>query len=144
MRALTLFDTPVCLPREIHRFFERFMDFGPEAPARGNWWPRTDIVDTKEAIVAIVELPGIEPAAMRVEVKDDVLTIAGEKKEETPGKDGRHYSAERLYGRFERAVRLPVAVDETMVTAAFKNGVLTVTMPKTAAAAGTAIRVDAA
>jgi HSP20 family molecular chaperone IbpA len=95
MRALTRFDTPVCLPREIHRFFERFMDFGPEAPARGNWWPRTDIVDTKEAIVAIVELPGIEPAAMRVEVKDDVLTIAGEKEEETPGKDGRYYSAER-------------------------------------------------
>jgi HSP20 family molecular chaperone IbpA len=61
MRALTLFDTPVRLPREMHRFFERFMDFGPEAPARGNWWPRTDIVDTKDAIVAIVELPGIEP-----------------------------------------------------------------------------------
>ena len=76
---------------------------------------------------------------IEVLVDNDVLTIRGEKKSETEDKDRRF--SERYYGRFERSLALPFEVDEEKAEASFKNGVLTVTIPKSATAKDTAKRI---
>ncbi len=73
----------------------------------------------------------------------DLLTLKGEREKAKEEKEERYYHMERTYGTFLRSVRLPMAVDGSRVTAAFKNGVLVVTLPKTPAAKGTPIPVKA-
>jgi HSP20 family protein len=85
------------------------------------------------------ELPGMDEKDVEVLVDNDVLTIRGEKKSEHEDQ-GRRFS-ERYYGRFERAIALPFEVDEEKAEASFKNGVLTVTLPKSATAKDTAKRI---
>jgi len=75
------------------------------------------------------ELPGLEEKDVEIQVDDDVLTISGEKRSEIDDKDRRY--SERYYGRFERRIALPAEVDEDRANASFRNGVLTVTLPKT-------------
>jgi HSP20 family protein len=85
------------------------------------------------------ELPGMDEKDVEVLVDNDVLTIRGEKKSDSEN-HGRHFS-ERYYGRFERSLALPFEVDEEKAEASFKNGVLTVTIPKSATAKDTAKRI---
>jgi HSP20 family protein len=80
---------------------------------------------------------------IQISLQENLLTIKGEKRQEKEEKDERHHRVERSYGAFTRAVRLPVAVDAGKVNAAYKNGVLTITLPKTPAAKGTVIPVKA-
>jgi len=109
---------------EPFRAFERA--FGAAAPA-------VDLVETGAAFELKAELPGLDENSVEVTLRDEVLTIKGEKKEEKEEeKAGVHY-AERRFGSFERTFRLPETVDQERIAANFKNGVLTVTMPKTAA-----------
>jgi HSP20 family protein len=144
MTQLTTFPTISGLRQEMERFFDRF--FEPrwdELPALGEWTPRLDVSETKDALVVKAEIPGVEQKDINVSLQDQTLTIKGEKQQEKEEKDERRHRVERSYGSFLRAVRLPVAVDADRVTATFKNGVLTVTLPKTAAAKGTTIPVKA-
>ena len=144
MTQLTTFPAIGGLRQEMERFFDRF--FEPrwdEVPALGEWTPRLDVSETKDALVVKAEIPGVEQKDINVSLQDQTLTIKGEKQQEKEEKDERWHRVERSYGSFLRAVRLPAAVDADRVTATFKNGVLTVTLPKTAAAKGTAIPVKA-
>ena len=75
--------------------------------------------------------------------QDQVLTIKGEKRQEKEEKDEHYFRMERSYGGFVRSIRLPVPVDGSKVSATFKNGLLTVRLPKTPAAKGTTIPVKA-
>jgi HSP20 family protein len=101
------------------RFFDRF--------DRTAGWPNIEVSDTDKELKLTAELPGLEEKDVQVELANGVLAIKGEKHTETEDKD--RLFSERYYGRFER--RIPVEdVDEDKVSAAFKNGVLTVTMPK--------------
>jgi HSP20 family protein len=89
------------------------------------------VSETDEEVKVIAELPGLEEKDVEVELANGVLVIKGEKKTETEDKD--RLFSERYYGRFER--RIPVEdIEEDKVNAAFRNGVLTVTMPKSAQA----------
>ncbi len=126
------------MDRLFNRFFEPRMD---ELFSIGEWAPSLDLTETKEALVAKVEVPGLEPKDIQISLQEQLLTIKGEKKEEKEEKDERRHRIERSYGIFTRAVRLPVAVDSSKVTATFKNGLLTITLPKTPAAKGTTIPV---
>lgn len=130
---------------EMDRLFDRFWDLDvPELPSlRGEWTPSLDLAETKDALVVKTEIPGIEPKEIQVSLQDQVLTIKGEKKQEKEEKDEHYYRMERSYGAFARTIRLPVPVDGSKVNATFKNGVLTITLPKTPAAKGTTIPIKA-
>jgi HSP20 family protein len=133
------------LKQEMDRLFDRF--FEPEVAelpaALGSWVPSLDLTETKDALVVKVEMPGMDPNDIHVALQENLLTITGEKKEEKEEKDARYHRMERSAGAFTRSVRLPVAVDGSKVTATFKNGLLTVTLPKTPGAKGTMIPVKA-
>ncbi len=94
--------------------------------------PRVDVVESDKEIHVSAELPGIDQKDIELSLDNDVLVIRGEKKSESEHRDRHTYRAERTYGTFSRAVRLPAEVDADKVDATFKNGVLTVTLPKTA------------
>jgi HSP20 family protein len=144
MKALTPWTGMTSLKKEMDRLFERVWetDF-PEWPVLAEWSPKLDLADTKDAVVVKAEIPGIDPKEIALSLHDQTLTIKGEKKEEKEDKDEQYYRMERSYGAFARSLRLPVPVDAGKVTATFKNGVLTVTLPKGAAAKGTAIPIKA-
>jgi HSP20 family protein len=144
MTSLMPFKGMPSLRREMDRLFERFLepDWG-EFPALGDWAPSMDVSETKEAFVVKMEVPGMEPGDIQVALQENMLTVKGEKKQEKEEKDERYHRMERSYGAFTRTVKLPVTVDASKVAAAFKNGVLSVTLPKTPAAKGTTIPVKA-
>jgi HSP20 family protein len=133
------------LKREMDRLFDRFFepDRGEFPATFGEWAPSLDVSETKDAIVVKVEIPGMEPKDIQVTMQENVLTIKGEKKQEKEEKDERHHRIERSYGAFARSVRMPVGVDDSKVDAKFRNGLLTVTLPKTPAAKGTTVPVKA-
>jgi HSP20 family protein len=143
MRALTPW-TGAGLKTEMDRLFERFFESPwAEAPALGDWTPALDVTEGKEAFTVKAELPGVEPKEIAVSLEGDMLTIKGEKEEKKEEKDERRHRIERSWGSFMRSVRLPAAVDGSKVTATFKNGIVTITLPKTAGAKGTTIPVKA-
>lgn len=129
-------DNPfLTLHREMNRLFDdAFRDFslnpfgspGMLDRVTGNW-PSLELSESDKDIKVTAELPGLDEKDVHVELANGVLAISGEKKTETEDKD--RLFSERYYGRFER--RLPIEdVDQDKVSASFKNGVLTVTMPK--------------
>jgi HSP20 family protein len=144
MKAMTPWTGMTTLKKEMDRLFERVWegDF-PDWPSLGEWRPTLDVTDTKDAVMVKAEVPGIEPADLEVTLQDQTLTIKGEKKAEKETKDEHHYRAECSYGAFARTIRLPAPVEGGKVTATFKNGVLTVKLPKGTAARGTTIPVKA-
>jgi HSP20 family protein len=129
---------------QMDRVFDRMAEARwDDVPAVGDWAPSLDISETKDSLVAKVEVPGMEQKDIQISLQENLLTIKGEKWHERDDKEERYLRVERAYGLFLRSIRLPVAVDPTKVTAAFKNGLLTVTLPKTSAAKGTTIPIKA-
>jgi HSP20 family protein len=127
---------------EMDRLFDRLVatkwdDF----PTLGEWCPSMDISETKDSLVVKVEVPGMDQKDIRISLQENLLTITGEKTQEKDEKEERYHRVERSYGAFTRGVRLPVGVDGSKVMATFKNGLLTVTLPKTPAAKGTTIPI---
>ena len=119
----------LALHREMNRLFDdafRSFDVAPfSSQAMG--WPNVEVNETGNEVKVIAELPGLEERDVNLELRNGLLTISGEKRSETEDKERRF--SERYYGRFERSV--PVNdVDQDKVEASFKNGVLTVTLPK--------------
>jgi HSP20 family protein len=133
------------LRKDVDRLFDRFFEPGwPEMPTLGEWQPTVDVTEDKDAVTVKAELPGVEQKDIAVSLQDGVLTIKGEKQAEKEEKDKRFHRVERSYGAFVRSIRLPAAVDAGKVTASFKDGVVTITLPKSPEAKGTTIPVKAA
>jgi HSP20 family protein len=131
--------------REMDRLFDRFLEpVWPETPALGEWEPKLDVSENKDTITVKAELPGVEQKDISISIQEGVLTIKGEKQAEKEEKDKRHHRIERSYGAFYRSVALPAAVDSSKAAATFKDGVVTITLPKVAEAKGTMIPVKAA
>ncbi|MBW1999494.1 MAG: Hsp20 family protein [Deltaproteobacteria bacterium] len=97
-------------------------------------WPHVDMIETDEAIQIIAELPGVEKADIDVSVTDDRVTIRGEKRELEQEKGKGYYRVERHYGSFRRNLFLPCEVEPDRAEATFKDGILTIVLPKSAAA----------
>jgi HSP20 family protein len=130
------------LREEMDRLFDRFNEpKWPDVFGTGEWSPTLDVSETKDALVVKLEVPGLDPKDIQIELQENLLTVKGEKKQEKEEKDERYHRVERSYGAFARSVRLPVGVDGSKVSATFKNGLLTVTLPKTPAAKGTTIPI---
>ncbi len=96
----------------------------------GRWAPSVDIRETDEALMVEAELPGIDKKDVKLEVKDGVLTISGERRYEKDVKEENVHRIERSYGSFTRSFSLPTNVDAEKVNADMKDGVLTVRLPK--------------
>jgi HSP20 family protein len=132
------------LKQELDRFFGPFGELKlDEFPGLGDWAPSMDVSETKEALLVKVDVPGLDPKDIQISLQEQYLTIKGEKRQEKEEKDQRYHRVERAYGSFARSIRLPVGVDGSKVTAVFKNGLLTVTLPKTVASKGTTIPIKA-
>jgi HSP20 family protein len=131
------------LQREMNRLFDdvfnRF-DVGM-SPLLGRmpYWPSVEVNASENEVRVSAELPGMDENDIELLINEDVLTVRGEKKAETED-TGRRFS-ERYYGRFERSITLPFEVEEDKAEASFKNGVLTVTLPKSAKAQEKAKRI---
>ncbi|NGN45115.1 Hsp20/alpha crystallin family protein [Mesorhizobium sp. CGMCC 1.15528] len=139
-------DPFLSLHREVNRLFDNaFRGFGEGLPSLGRFssnggpWPNVEISDGEKEIKLTAEVPGLEERDIELLFDDGVLTLRGEKRSETEDKD-RQFS-ERFYGRFERRIPLGYEIDEDKIDARFRNGVLTVTLPKTARAQSQARRI---
>lgn len=109
--------------------WEPFREMRARIPAVG--MPRVDIHETDKQYTIEAELAGMNDKDVELAVKDDVLTLKGEKKEEKKEEKKDYLRTERSYGSFERSFALPDGVDRDKIDASFKNGVLTITLPKT-------------
>jgi HSP20 family protein len=94
------------------------------------WAPAFDVYEEKDNFVVKAELPGLKKEDINVSLQDGSLIISGERKGETKGEGAEVYRAERYFGKFQRTVSLPVPVAANAVAAEYKDGILTVTLPK--------------
>jgi HSP20 family protein len=133
------------LRKEVDRLFE---DFGggfwrrPFAALKFVAAPAVDVAETDKAYEITAELPGIDQKNVEVNVANGGITIKGEKKEETEERRKDYYVSERRYGSFERYFELPDGIETDKIEATFKNGVLKVTLPKTAEAQKAAKKIE--
>jgi HSP20 family protein len=95
--------------------------------------PAFDVSETKKELIVEAEVPGMDKKDIRINLSNGVLTIQGEKKHEKKEEKENYHRLERRYGAFSRTMRLPVEVDPDKVDATYKNGLLTVTLPKSEA-----------
>jgi HSP20 family protein len=133
------------LREEMERVFDRF--FEPrweEFEAIDAWAPKVDFSETKDAFMVKAEIPGVEQKDVSVSLENQMLTIRGEKHKEKEEKDEKYHRVERSWGGFTRTIALPAGLDTEKVDAAFKDGVLTIKLPKAPGAKGTTIPVRAA
>jgi HSP20 family protein len=105
------------------------------------WSPPVDIYENQDNIVLKAELPGMKKEDVSIEVKDNVLTLKGERKQEQETKKENYYRIERAYGKFSRSFTLPSTVKVDDVKATYKDGVLEITLPKVEEAKAKAIPI---
>jgi HSP20 family protein len=92
--------------------------------------PPVDIIDTDEAILIHVELPGVQKENVSIEMKENILTLKGERFEERKYPQGSYYRSERTFGKFERSFSMPARIKPDSIRATFNDGVLEVIVPK--------------
>jgi HSP20 family protein len=119
------------LQHEVNRLFEDLFRGGGGLPrSEVAWGPAVDVTETPETLVVETELPGVDPKEVEVAVVGDTLTIRGRKESKKEAKDAVRHVVERAFGSFSRTVVLPSLVDTQHVAAEAKDGILTITLPK--------------
>ena len=139
------------LREEVDNLFDRFSEDWPSLPRLfGRGWtypfadierrfsfprleltPRVDVSESDDSYDIAMELPGMSDKDIELTLSDDSLTVKGEKKEEREEKKKNYHVSERSYGSFQRTFRVPSGVDHNKVDAAYSNGVLNISLPKT-------------
>ncbi len=123
------FSDLVSLRDDMDRLFETFFGQNPE-DREGFWTPILDIEESNGNIVVKAEIPGMEKDEIKVSVRNNMLSISGERKQKIETKDKTFHRIERSYGKFSRTITLPSEVDADKIKAAYKDGVLNITLPK--------------
>lgn len=141
------YDPFYSLQRNMNRLFDDFFDSSDLTPFNfgesfSAFSPSVDVSESDQEIKVAAELPGLDEKDIEVSLAHNVLTISGEKKEETEDKGKNYYRMERSYGSFQRSIPLPVEVESDKVEATFKKGILTINLPKTAEAQKQAKRIS--
>ena len=144
MKALLPGNGLTVLRNEMDRLFDRMWEGDFPGRALGEWTPVLDFSETKDIFLVKMEVPGIDPKDIKISLQDHILTLSGERKKEEEEKDERFYRLERSYGAFTRSIRLPMPVDESKVSAIFKNGVLAISIPKAEASEGIYVPIKTA
>jgi HSP20 family protein len=132
------------MQREMDRLFSGGLaplTRGEEAMTISEWSPRVDITEDDKEFVVKAELPEVKKDDVKVTVEDGVLTIRGERKAEKEEKGKKYHRIERAYGSFERSFTLPEATDGSKISSEFKDGVLTMHLPKNPNAKPKAIEI---
>jgi HSP20 family protein len=132
-RDLATFPSDVLnIQREINRMFNSFFRNEPEDASLANigWSPAVDVAEHDDEYIVKVELPGVSRDEVKIVSQENTLTIRGEKKQEKESKGSNYNRVERAYGAFQRSFTLPSTVKGDKIEATFKDGVLTVTLPK--------------
>jgi HSP20 family protein len=117
---------------EVDQLFDEFLGRRSSGPPEGRWdWaPAVDIEETKDAYLLKAETPGLRKEDVKITYSEGVLTVSGEKRSEKAEHDKKVHRVERCYGSFQRSFSLPGAVKADKIEAAYKDGILTVTVPK--------------
>ncbi len=118
------------LPEEMRRLIDLAWEAQDVSSRRGVWAPPVAIYETPEEVRILIDLPGFGADNLDVTVERDMLTVKGERRPASPGKDGKYLRIERPSGNFQRTIALPEGTQSEKVTAALKDGVLTVVIPK--------------
>ena len=123
-------DRLTTLRDEVNRLFD-FSWPSRDTGLFSGWSPTLDMHDDKDNLTVQLELPGMKKEEIDIALHDGVLTVSGERKMERENKEGETFRSERYFGKFQRSVTLPVAVDSGKVKASYKDGILTIDLPKT-------------
>lgn len=141
--AMATRDPFVQLQNEMNQWFDRLTrSWGLPELGRDGLAPAMDMEENDSAYVLHLEVPGVSAKDMTISVEDGVLVITGEKHNERREQTRRVLTEERFYGRFYREIALPVDADLDHLTASIKQGILTVTVPKTASATRRTIEIE--
>jgi len=118
---------------------------GRQAQLFSGWSPALDLYQNNDNVVAVVELPGMHKEEIEISLHDGTLTISGERKSESPksANGEKAERSERYVGKFRRSVTLPTRVDATKVNASYRDGILTITLPKAEEAKPKQIQINA-
>lgn len=134
--------------REMDRLFDDFFtpgeprSFAAPALSQAGLMPSLDVDETEQAYTVSAELPGIDPKDVELDLRDNALTLRGEKRSERKEEDGGRRYSERSFGRFERTIPFASEVDADRIEASFENGLLKVTLPKNAKARDKTRRIE--
>jgi HSP20 family protein len=125
------FERLAALRDEMDSLFEQPSagNFGRQAQLFSGWTPALDLYQNNDSVIAVVEIPGMRKEEIDISLHDGMLTIAGER-QSSLGEGENAERTERLSGKFRRSVTLPTRVDAGKVSASYKDGILTVTLPK--------------
>jgi HSP20 family protein len=104
--------------------------FDFERESFSNWCPPVDIYEDRDEVVLKAELPGMKKEDIDVRVENNVLTLNGQRKQEKEAKEDGYFRSERSYGTFSRSFTLPTTVDVKKISASYKDGILTVQLPR--------------
>jgi HSP20 family protein len=115
--------------------------FGEEGWPFGRHTPMMDVAETDGVVEVRLDVPGVEPKELDIQLNGNMLTVSGRRKEEKEEKDKTYHRVERRFGAFSRSITLPCPVKEEAIEAKYREGVLTITMPKTEEAKGKKIEV---
>lgn len=140
--ALNAWNQLTTLRDEINRLFD-VPAAETESEVFNTWAPAMDLYEDKDNLVLRAELPGLKKEDIDVSLHEGTVTVSGERKNEKKYEEAETSREERFYGRFQRTLTLPKPVDAAKVTAAYKDGILTVTLPKTDEAKPRQIAVNA-
>jgi HSP20 family protein len=116
---------------QMNRFFDNLL--GRPSPMAGMermWAPAVDMYETKDELIVAVELPGLNQKDIHLSITGDTLTVRGERQRSHEVTQDSYYRGERWWGKFERTLPLPIPVEAGKVKAAYRDGVLTITLPK--------------
>jgi HSP20 family protein len=150
VRELSPFRRMSTLRDEVDQLFDRVFDRFLESPldiARGpqflaGWLPAVDLYEDKDSLIVRAELPGMKKEDIDIALHNGFLTLSGERKEQKKYEEGETFRSERFLGRFQRTIGLPSKVDAEKIKATYKDGVLTVVLPKSEEAKPKQIPVD--
>lgn len=130
------------LQEQVNRLFEASFPGRPDNSALTTWAPPVDIYETENELVVKADLPDLNEKDLDVRVENNMLTIRGERKFEQQVKEDNYLRVERTYGSFSRSFSLPNTVNTDGIKAEYKNGVLTVELPKRAESKPKQVKVN--
>jgi HSP20 family protein len=129
---------------EVNRLFDGFFGRQTRGPVERLWTPSVDMYETEDELVVAAEIPGLTEKDIHLSIAGDMLMLRGERAGKQETKQDNYYRGERWFGKFERSLPLPIPVQPDKVTASYRDGVLTIKLPKAEDMKSRDIKVDMA